>query len=75
MNQRIANKKLKKSFLLGVMWMYHYMSDQHIVGHKWLHNYQYRMINKTANKIKFRQILESKHYKKLSIINYETEYK
>ena len=72
MNQRIANKKLKN--MLGVIWMYHYISDKHIEGHKWLHEFQYMMINKTANKIKFKQILKSKYYKKYINKTYETEY-
>ena len=66
MNQRKANKKLKNK--LAIIWMYHYISDQHIQGHMWLHDFQYRMINKTAKNIKFKQIRKSKYYSNIERI-------
>lgn len=61
MNQRIANKKLKNN-KLAIIWMYHWISDGHISGHSWLHDYQYKMIMKHANNVKFKQIRRSKYY-------------
>ena len=61
MNQRIANKIIKHNPII-ILWMYHLISDKHINGHDWLHEFQYKMTIKYAKNIRFKQIRKSKYY-------------
>lgn len=65
MNQRITNKIIKKNYMLPIIWMYHFISDTHIEGHDWLHDYQFRQISKY--RLKFKQIRKSKYYNNKNI--------
>lgn len=65
MNQRITNKIIKKNYMLPIIWMYHFISDAHIEGHSWLHDYQFKQISKY--RLKFKQIRKSKYNNKRRI--------